>query len=112
MPLRLIKKRISIKPNNMFPYPLIVAFNELQPQYQIGSLIFSTCLLPGTLLCDGRKYSKDNYPELYEVIKRTKSYSISNNKFEVPDLLGRFNKEPKRNSLDFIGAYANEEKIS
>ena len=100
-----------MRPNSRFPYPLIVASSELQPQYKIGSLIFSTCLVPGTLLCDGGKYSKGKYPELYDVIKRTRSYCIRNNKFQVPDLWGHFVKEPKRNSLDFIGAY-DEEKIS
>lgn len=55
----------------------------------IGTIIpyFDSVAPTGWLMCDGKKYSKFDYPELYEIISHT--LEVTGTEFVVPDLRGR-----------------------
>jgi microcystin-dependent protein len=67
----------------------IDAMDAMRPCNMIGQVIMlATSELPeGVLLCDGAEYSKDDYPELYEVIYPSLQ---GRDTFNTPDLRDRF----------------------
>ena len=62
--------------------------------YPIGATILFAGILPENgnwLLCDGRQFRVDEYPELFAAIKYTYSTDPENKSlFNVPDYLGKF----------------------
>jgi microcystin-dependent protein len=65
------------------------ALDNMRDCRMIGQVIMlATSQLPeGVLLCDGAEYSKDDYPELYEVLYPT---LLGRDTFNTPDLRDRF----------------------